>query len=47
MQAKAQSFTAAEIVGSYLKACEQMKRDSMGYADYKKRREINMSYFIL
>jgi len=40
LQAKAQSFTASEVVDSYLKACELMKRDSTGYADYKKSREI-------
>lgn len=40
LQTKAQSFTASEVVDSYLKACELMKRDSTGYADYKKSREI-------
>ena len=33
LQTKAQSFTASEVVDSYLKACELMKRDSTGYAD--------------
>ena len=40
LQTKAQSFTTSEVVDSYLKACELMKRDSTGYADYKKSREI-------
>ena len=40
LQTKAQSFTASEVVDSYLKACELMKRDSTGYAGYKKSREI-------
>lgn len=37
---KGSIFTASEVVDSYLKACELMKRDSTGYADYKKSREI-------